>query len=285
MFSLSAKLNSARLGNSEILTSTPEMFVFAGGESQVKLSPDFMTFANNMSSVTISALLQTADGVMQLLLLTDAVRRAVPAGTPVHLAMPYVPYARQDRVCNAGEALSAKVFCDLINAQGYASVTITDPHSDVVAALLDRVAVIDAADRVAEVLRAPEFKDGVMLIAPDAGARKRVMAIAKKVGVSIVGFADKVRDTRTGEISGTTFPSVPDDLPALVVDDILDGGRTFLELAKAGKAAGFRNKLYLYITHGIFSRGLNGLDEGFDKIFAAYAWAPQDPEKVVVLSS
>ena len=162
---------------------------------------------------------------MQLLLLTDAVRRVVP-NVPLHLNMPYVPYARQDRVCNPGEALSAKVFCDLINGQAYASVTIADPHSDVVPALLDRVSVVDASVMLAEVLQQSAFARGVTLLAPDAGARKRVQQLAKKLEVEHIAFADKVRDTKTGRISGTSVSSDLPHLPILVVDDICDGGRT-----------------------------------------------------------
>src|SRR5450830_1493747 len=123
-------------GTRREVTLEPRIFTFAGGESQVVLPEAFIADAESVTSVRINAWLKTADTVMQLLLLTDAVRRVMP-NVPLHLNMPYVPYARQDRVCNPGEALSARVFCDLINAQNYATVMIADPHSDVVPALLD----------------------------------------------------------------------------------------------------------------------------------------------------
>ncbi|KAG1390037.1 hypothetical protein G6F58_013116 [Rhizopus delemar] len=108
-------------------------------------------------------------------------------------------------------------------------------------------------------LAASVFADGVTLMAPDAGARKRVQALAKKLGVADVRFAEKVRDPQTGRI---TEPRVPDDIPAqpvLVVDDICDGGRTFLELAAALRDK-TRQPLYLYVTHGLFSKGLGELN-------------------------
>lgn len=74
--------------------------------------------------------------IMRLFLATDAVRRM--GVETVHLHIPYVPYARQDRVCYPGEALSAAVFAKLINAQGYDSVHCWDCHSDVMPALIDR---------------------------------------------------------------------------------------------------------------------------------------------------
>ena len=257
------------------VTMEPRIFTFAGGESQVVLPDAFIADAGSVASVRINAWLKTADTVMQLLLLTDAVRRVAP-NAPLHLNMPYVPYARQDRVCNPGEALSARVFCDLINAQGYASVTIADPHSDVVSALLDRVSVVDASVMVAEVLRQPAFARGVTLLAPDAGARKRVQQLAKKLDVEHIAFADKVRDTKTGRISGTSVSSDLPHLPILVVDDICDGGRTFVELGKALAEVSSQPR-YLYVTHGIFSKGFEELNLYYQRIFTAYNWNTSTP--------
>ena len=108
-------------------------------------------------------------------------------------------------------------------------------------------------------------------MAPDAGARKRVQALAKKLGVADVRYAEKVRDPQTGRITETR---VPDDIPAqpvLVVDDICDGGRTFLELAAA-----LRDKtdqpLYLYVTHGLFSKGFAELNARYAGLYTAYDW-------------
>lgn len=257
-------------GTRREITLTPRVFTFAGGESQVVLPEEFICNAESVSSVRINAWLKTADAVMQLLLLTDAVRRVLP-NVPLHLNMPYVPYARQDRVCNPGEALSAKVFCNLINAQAYATVMIADPHSDVVPALLERVSIVDPSVMVAEVVRQSAFAEGVTLLAPDAGARKRVQNMARKLGISHVAFADKVRDTRTGCISAT---SVSSDLPQqaiLVVDDICDGGRTFVELGKVLAEVSTQPR-YLYVTHGIFSKGFDELNLYYQRIFTAYNW-------------
>ncbi len=264
MFTITAVVNGQRQ------SGTPASFKFPAGECQVTVPAELREQADAVTEFRIHALLKSADDVMQLLMLTDALRRLNPAA-PVHLDMPYVPYARQDRVCNPGEALGAAVFCRLINDQQYATVTIVEPHSDVTPALLQRVRVVDAAAFLKKALAAPAFAGGVTLMAPDAGARKRVQALAKALGVADVRYAEKVRDPRTGRITETR---VPDDIPAqpvLVVDDICDGGRTFLELAAA-----LRDKttqpLYLYVTHGIFSKGLAELKARYEDIFTPYDW-------------
>ncbi|WP_116522030.1 ribose-phosphate diphosphokinase [Achromobacter insuavis] len=275
MFTITAVVEGQRQ------TETPRAFVFPGGESQVTVPAALQACADAASEFRIHALLKSADDVMQLLLLTDALRRLNPA-VPVHLDMPYVPYARQDRVCNPGEALGAAVFCKLINDQQYATVTVVEPHSDVTPALLQRVRVIDAAAFLKNVLAAPAFANGVTLMAPDAGARKRVQALAQKLGVADVRYAEKVRDPQTGRITETR---VPDDIPAqpvLVVDDICDGGRTFLELAAA-----LRDKtdqpLYLYVTHGLFSKGFAELNARYAGLYTAYDWTATEGADAPVL--
>lgn len=249
--------------------------VFPGGEVNVAVELDLPAEA-----LRIQAHLPDAESVMTLLLVTDALRRGYP-GTPLRLSMPYVPYARQDRVANAGEALSARVFCDLINAQNYAQVEIQDPHSDVVTALLNRVVI---ADPLPSLRRAQAALGRVALVAPDAGARKRVMYLARALELEVV-FAEKVRNTQTGKITGTQVVGDLPDCPLLVVDDICDGGRTFTELASAlrTRQAGQRqdHPLYLYVTHGIFSKGLGPLLEHYQTVFTRNNWTSDTRCQVV----
>lgn len=267
---------ATRSGTKDI---TPRCLMFPGGEVHVSL-PEFET--DHVQLVRIAALLKSSQDVMWLLMLTDAIRRRI-GQAPIHLVMPYVPYARQDRVCNPGEAHSAKVFCDIINGQGYASVLILDPHSDVVSALLDRVLVQDASVPLSRVLTRPEFEGGVTFIAPDAGAQKRVFALAKKLGVESVVCADKVRDTKTGEIKSVVLRDDVPEGPLLVVDDICDGGRTFVELAYALPPAKCRRFVGLYVSHGIFSKGVSVLEHHYTKVFTAFDWTESDSQFVVVI--
>lgn len=249
---------------------------FPGGEMHVTVDA-----GRAADELVIRAHLPNSDAVMTLLMVTDALRRTYP-GVPVALDMPYVPYARQDRAANPGEALSAKVFCNLINAQGYARVVVQDPHSDVVTALLDRVVVDDPLPALRRIVES--LPDTPALVAPDAGARKRVQKLASALELEVV-FADKVRDTRTGEITGT---QVIGDLPArplLVVDDICDGGRTFIELAAALRdkqdTQALSKPLFLYVTHGIFSKGLDPLLADYTAVFTRNNWTDDGRCQVV----
>ncbi|UTH74441.1 ribose-phosphate diphosphokinase [Chromobacterium sp. IIBBL 290-4] len=247
-----------------------QSLVFPGGEVHVTVETDVPGEA-----LLIDAHLPDSATIMTLLLVTDALRHAYP-GTPITLRLPYVPYARQDRVANPGEALSAKVFCQLINSQQYQRVVIQDPHSDVVSALLDRVEIEDPLPALREVIRQT---GPVALVAPDAGARKRVLKLAKSLALDVV-FADKIRDTHTGAITGTQIASPLPDLPLLVVDDICDGGRTFTELAAAlatqQQTQSQDHPLYLFVTHGIFSKGLEPLLSCYHGVFTRNNWTQDD---------
>lgn len=244
--------------------------IFPGGEVHIAVNESFADHIPQM--IRITAHLRSPADQMALFMLTDAIRRACRA--PIHLHMPYVPYARQDRVCNPGEALAAKVFCQMINAQGYESVIIFDPHSDVVPALLDRVVVKDVAEAIDHVLEWPVFANGVTFIAPDAGAQKRVLKLAKRFGVDSVVCADKVRDTKTGEVRGIAINGVfPAGMPALVIDDICDGGATFVALSEqVAVNQSLDAPLYLYVSHGIFSKGVGHVAEHYNHVFAGYNW-------------
>jgi ribose-phosphate pyrophosphokinase len=238
-----------------------ESFAFSGGEVQVKVDG----VSQPGESVTIQASLESSQDIMALLMATDAVRRRFGSRTPIRLVCPYLPYARQDRVMNAGEALGIRVMCDLLNGLDFESVEVWDVHSDVSLALLDRAIHYE---QKMFVQRIPVNDPNTIYVAPDAGAMKKVLASAKAYGREMI-TAQKVRDTKTGDITGTQVHySGSSDRDFLILDDICDGGRTFTELAKELKKL-TSGKVYLYVTHGIFSKGFEPFEGLIDHIYVA----------------
>lgn len=244
---------------------------FPGGERHVRL-PD-LTEQHGEGMWVFNAPARTPSDVLDLMLVVDALRRMVGPRPKLVLLLPYVPYARQDRVAVTGEPLSAKVFCDLINSLGFDEVLICDPHSDVTPALLNNVTVIDGS-KLAQELLAPWItrlgpKEGnVALVAPDAGARKRVETLGAAMGLPVV-YAQKKRDVVTGALSSFEVVSkVPENATLVVIDDICDGGGTFVGLAEALKRH-TDLPLALYVTHGLFTKGLEPLKAaGYNYIFS-----------------
>lgn len=239
--------------------------VYSGGEVSVKIV-DLINC--NFMKGSIYATLHSSNDVMELLLVTDAIRRE-QCNAEIKLVMPYVPYARQDRVCAVGEALSIKVFCDLINSQGYSQVEVHDPHSDVLVALLNNCKVNSQSDlfiNMHEVIRAAK----TVLVSPDAGATKKIFELAKRYGFSRVVRADKSRDIDTKAITGTVIYSEPiGDKDFLIVDDISDYGGSFIPLAKALRPL-TTGKIILYVTHCIMPEGLDKFRGVIDEFYTAH---------------
>lgn len=266
-----------------INTYPVKTFTFSGGERHLSVKDIPLT-----GDVSIEASLFNSDDVITLLLAVDAVRRLCPAAK-INLALPYVPYARQDRVCNVGEPLSIAVIADLINNLNCASVTILDPHSDVTPALIKNVRIISQADLISNSAALCELiKDhAIHLMAPDAGAEKKTRTLAKALhdkGIEAPAlFASKERDVRTGDILKTIIPADVAGKNFLIADDICDGGMTFILLSKELKAHGAKD-IYLYVTHGIFSKGTDELKTYFKHVYCHHSFSNlKDTDFVTVL--
>lgn len=240
----------------ETETISFDRMMFNGGESHIKL------LSSIPKEVTIETQLKNSGYVMELFIATDALRRA--GAEEITLLSPYIPYSRQDRMMVPGEPLSLKVFTNIVNTQNYAAVYTLDNHSPVATALIDRCAEIDNSRIIQEAIEYCGYDDA-LFISPDAGADKKVQSLAKRFSRDVV-HASKIRRVDTGEV--TEIRVHCDDLAdrdCLIVDDICDGGRTFVGLAKAlkWKNAG---RIALYVSHGIFYWGTPALQEHIGNI-------------------
>jgi ribose-phosphate pyrophosphokinase len=250
-----------------------EIARFPAGESRLRiLAPQPAPNTHHFARITCR--FENNNDLIDLLLLTDAVRRHYGAATDVALRIDYLPYARQDRVCNPGESLPIKVVCDLINSQRYHSVQCMDLHSDVAAALLNNLVHVELTDclRLRDVL-----PRDTILVSPDAGANKKVYAFARAAGMPNVVRADKSRDLATGRITGTTVYC--GDVGAadfLIVDDICDGGFTFLALAVELRKR-TTGRISLYVTHALLTKGVDAFVGLVDRIYTANLMAPAHP--------
>uniref|UniRef100_A0AAU6VYT9 Ribose-phosphate pyrophosphokinase n=2 Tax=unclassified bacterial viruses TaxID=12333 RepID=A0AAU6VYT9_9VIRU len=249
---------------------------FPGGEVGVNINTGsidpFTTQAQNVKVITLTAKVTSSDVLMQMFMATDALRRVYPFAA-IDLLIPYFPYARQDRVCNAGEALSVKVIATLINAMKYATVTVVDPHSPVLVAALDNCYVIEQHSAFRKIKQ--DWHNWV-IVAPDAGATKKTEEFAKLVGAKDVLYCNKKRNLADGKILGINILN-PEALKVggklMVLDDICDGGRTFIELANIiqRESPGYHQgkldyTIELAVTHGIFSKGVGVVADHFDHV-------------------
>ena len=239
--------------------ATYESFKFPSGELNVKINDV------TRSKINIIFEFENSEEIILLMLLTDAIKRYhnyanLGLGK---LILDYVPFGRQDRIMQHGESFSLKVFCDLINTMGFTRVLIKDAHSSATTALLNNCIEQKQNHIFGKYL---SEKQNFYLISPDGGSLKKIYEISRGVKCLDVIECSKIRNIKTGEISGVKVNhSDFENCECIIVDDICDGGRTFIEIAKVLKK---RNcgRITLCVTHGLFTKGLNVFDKLIDCI-------------------
>lgn len=182
------------------------------------------------------------------------------------LYCPYILAARSDRKFKSGQSFDLKLVTNVLNSCEFDEIQIVDPHSDVLPALLNNSKVIDAFDGFLSWISFHKFDWGNrVLISPDAGAYKKIFHIAEKLKLNVIS-GNKVRTFESGK-SSTPFIEFHGDVKdrdCVIIDDICDGGRTFINLGEQLKNLGAET-VTLCVTHGIFSSGIEL--KNIDKIF------------------
>ncbi|WP_055447701.1 ribose-phosphate diphosphokinase [Lacinutrix mariniflava] len=251
-----------------------QSFTFSGGEPHIKITSDL----SNIKEVTVTARTKSFNDFGLLLLAIDALQRFQIE--KINVFIPYFPAARQDRVMVQGEPLSVKVYADILNALNLNKVTVFDAHSEVTSAVLNNCESISNHTFIQEVIK--NIGTDLILISPDGGALKKIYKVSEYLGGVEVVECSKKRNVKNGKLEG--FKVYEDDLKGkdcLIVDDICDGGGTFLGLAKELKNKNAGN-LYLAVSHGIFSKGVDELNETFTKIYSTNSFRTIDEGVEVV---
>jgi len=240
-----------------------ETIVFPGGEPHVKL-PIFPVQKHEdfiLLYLKARTLLDTFNGALVL----DALSRQ---GQRAKLFCPYFPGARQDRANDGTAPLTIEIMGQLLS---HRPTYVFDLHSD-----LARVAM----DWDPSILMPSDLPEGVQgqwdgVIAPDKGALNRAMDFLQKFCPGTYIFrCEKDRDPKTGRILSYQMPPLPKSGHYIVVDDICDGGATFNLLAECWGtdwlASG--STLDLFVSHGIFSRGIGNISPIYHNIITTDSW-------------
>jgi ribose-phosphate pyrophosphokinase len=250
---------------------------FPDGQQTIDLL-DWTSLDRYTDPVMITTRLNSFKDVELLICAVQALRNIKP-NCQISLYTPYFLGSRSDRKFQEGGVNYLKqVICPIINSLNFYSVVVLDPHSDVLEACLNNYEKADNHILVKWALTDIDNKDGaqsrICLVSPDAGAYKKIFDVAKKFSIDKIITANKVRDMKTGNILRTEIPVLDqhDNIQYVIIDDICDGGRTFVELAKAIKEGRPTAKIYLVVTHGIFSAGYSQLGEYFERIYTTNSY-------------
>lgn len=252
-----------------------EALQFPMGEPNVKL---IKYPKKEIQDLIVTSRIQTGDDIWKLACAMDIVKRQFTV-REVSLFIPYFPGARQDRAL-FNEALTAKVTANMINAiYDFNAIATFDAHSDVTTAVLNNGVNFTNHRFVHEALLKIISKDDFFhLIIPDYGASKKAVKLAEclyKKGWSFeVVQGIKHRDMITGKLSGFGLTKTDfENTPAIIVDDICDGGGTFIGLASKIE---FAHRIHLIVSHGGFTKGTKDLLACFDTISCTDSyWTPK----------
>ena len=254
---------------------------FSGGERHVQLRGVTPT---NIAEVTIRAQITNTEKLMDVLLIENALRHKYGQELKLNLELPYMPYARQDRVCAPGQAFSLEVFAKLLKTLRLSKLVTWDCHSQVGVELTnaENIAPVDIIKADNELMKLLQDEDTV-LICPDKGAVNRCNDIKDGLNLPNIVFCEKKRDPATGKIYKTDV--LVDDLNgkcAVISDDICDGGFTFIKIAEQLKEKNVE-KIVLFVTHGIFSKGLEVFGGLIDQVITTNSFDQHQHEKLRVI--
>jgi ribose-phosphate pyrophosphokinase len=192
----------------------------------------------------------TAENLMELLIMADAIRRA--SATRITAVIPYFGFARQDRRPRASRVpITAKLVAKLIATSGIDRVLTVDLHADQIQGFFDI-----AVDNVyaSPILLADVWKQKykhMMVVSPDVGGVVRARALAKRLGDADLAIIDKRRD-RANQSEVMNIIGEVDGMNCVMIDDMVDTAGTLCHAASALKEHGAAS-VAAYITHPVLS--------------------------------
>jgi ribose-phosphate pyrophosphokinase len=193
----------------------------------------------------------TNDHLMELLIITDALRRA--SARRITAVIPYFGYARQDRKVGSRSPISAKLVANLITRAGTDRVLTLDLHAGQIQGFFD----IPTDNLYASPVMVRDIKErfdlgNLMVVSPDVGGVVRARGLAKRINAPLA-IIDKRRE-RAGESEVMNVIGDVAGSTCILIDDIVDSGGTLVNAADALIAKGAKD-VYAYITHGVLSGG------------------------------
>jgi ribose-phosphate pyrophosphokinase len=191
----------------------------------------------------------SADNLMELLVMIDAVRRS--SAHRLTAVIPYFGYARQDRrPRTARVAITAKLVASMITVAGANRVLTMDLHADQIQGFFDiPTDNIYASPVLLGDIWKHEYED-LLVVSPDVGGVVRARALAKQLE-SELAIIDK-RRPRPNEAKIMHIIGDVNNNTCVLMDDMVDTGNTLCEAAAALKQEGARRVL-AYCTHPVLS--------------------------------
>lgn len=190
------------------------------------------------------------DNLMELLIMTDALRRSSAAR--ITAVIPYFGYARQDRRTKARTPISAKLVANLLTEAGIERVLTMDLHAAQIQGFFDIPVDNLYASPVFALDIKHTFQDlsDLTVVSPDVGGVARARELAERIDADLA-IVDK-RRSGAGEVASMTVIGDVKDRKCIIIDDLVDTAGTLCKAAELLKENGAK-EVHAYITHGVLS--------------------------------
>lgn len=232
-------------------------FVYPAGESQVRILSHQYEQIKEADKVVITARIVTGD-LMPIQFLIDAVRALMIK--EVILILPYLPYSRADRRFEEGDCYGMGIYDYFF--QDIDKIVTFDVHNPKVC---NRITNVSPLQLIQEIIVYKQW--GIVI--PDEGASTRI-SWDKVPGPKYQ--CTKIRNPQSGALSGFKTPTIYTK-EIIIVDDLCDAGGTFNGLVDEIHKTQPDVRCYLYVSHGIFSKGFEELEKRFDRIYTTDSFA------------
>ncbi|ACM64589.1 ribose-phosphate pyrophosphokinase [Campylobacter lari] len=190
----------------------------------------------------------TNDNLMELLIMTDALRRS--SASSITAIIPYFGYARQDRKASPRVPITAKLVANLIESAGVDRVATIDLHAGQIQGFFD-IPVDNLYGSIIfnDYIKNKNYKNPI-IASPDIGGIARARSVAKALGLDIV-IVDKRRE-KANESEVMNIIGDVKDKEVILVDDIIDTAGTIVKAAEVFKNKGAKSVIAC-CTHAVLS--------------------------------
>lgn len=228
---------------------------------------------DNKFHLVILTRICNSDDLFILMQLSDIVNRR---GLSCTLYVTYLLAARTDRLFSWNTSFTLKIVMDVLRSFN-SEIMIFDPHSDVVNRLSgNKVYEINFVNMLINYTDIFDDSDNIVIVAPDEGAKDRLEHIvASSIFRNPIIYCSKTRD-ESGKVTEVKVKSespiqVNKKTRLIVIDDLCDGGGTFMAIAPELKRYEVK-EIDLLITHSIQLDGLKKVSSVYDKVITSNSY-------------
>ena len=220
------------------------------------------------------------DNLMELLMIIDALKRS--HAKRITAVIPYMGYSRQDRRCNIGDPITAKIVANMISNSGVNEVILCDLHASQIEGFFSiPVSNVSNFDNFADDIKKIEnfSPENFVFVAPDVGAAKKTRAFSKILGCDMA-IIDKNRSKANFSEVMNVIGNVKEK-NVILIDDIIDTAGTISNAAKVLVEKEKAKDVYIYATHAVCSgNAVNNLSIPYIKRVVFSDSIPFDSKKL-----